>query len=268
MKTRKKNWEKLGIHIFSEPELNQPVLLAAWPGVGNIALRAVSYLKEKLGAELFGEIDPRPFFELPGVLIENNIIQTPRFPESKFYFWRRPQPGRDLIIFIGETQPPHSTYEFGNRVIDVAQYLGCDQIYTMAAALLAQLPENPRVWATASDAELVAELKAKGAVLQGDFFVAGMNGLLLAIARERGMQGICLLGETPKLIPQVDNPMASLAVLKLLVQSLNIEIDTKDMEVLAEQARGELSRLIMETQKKFIDDYTIPLWERDEESKS
>ena len=82
------------------------------------------------------------------------------------------------------------------------------------------------------------------------------------------MQGICLLGETPKLIPQVDNPMASLAVLKLLVQSLNIEIDTKDMEVLAEQARGELSRLIMETQKKFIDDYTIPLWERDEESKS
>lgn len=268
MRTRSKNWTKLGVRLFAEPELNQPILLAAWPGVGNIALRAVSYLREKLGAELFGEIDPRPYVDLPGVFIESNVIQAPRFPNSQLFFWRRPQPGRDLMIYLADTQPGHNTYELAHRIIDIAQHLGADSVYTLAAALLAEPTENPRVWATASDAELVAELKSKGAVLKGDFFVAGMNGLLLAVAKERGLRGVCLLGETPRLIPQVDNPIASLAVLRLLCNVLDIQIDTKELETMAEEARGEIARVMMETQKKFLEDFTIPLWQRDEESQS
>lgn len=261
------DWDKQGIQLFHEPILHHPILLAAWPGVGNIALRAVDYLREKLGAELFGEIDPHPFFELPGVFIEDNIIQPARFPKSQFFFWRRPQPGRDLIIFLGEAQPSHNAYEFARLIIDVAMHLGVDLVYTLAAALLSDMPKSPRVWATASDSELVAELKTKGAVLQGDFFVAGMNGILLAEARERQMRGICLLGETPRLIPQVENPVASLAVLKLLLQDLAIEVDLKDLETMAQKASTEMSRMIMETQKKILDDFTVPLWQRDDEEK-
>ncbi|MBI4286894.1 MAG: PAC2 family protein [Chloroflexi bacterium] len=268
MAPRSKNWTKLGIRLNVEPELDQPILIAAWPGVGNIALRAVSYLQEKLGAEPFGDIDPRPYVDLPGVFIEDNLIQPPRFPRSQLFFWRRPQPGRDLIIYVGDTQPGHNTYELAHRVIDIAQHLGVDTVYTMAAALLAEPPENPRVWATASDAELVAELKKKGAVLKGDFFVAGMNGLLLAVAKERGLRAVCLLGETPRLIPQVDNPVASLAVLRVLCKVLDIQVDTKDLETMAEEAKVEISRMLMETQKKFLQDFTIPLWERGEESQS
>lgn len=268
MPIRKKNWPRLGIHLAHTPELNQPVLLAAWPGVGNIALRAVSYLQEQLKAEPFGGIDLRPYIDLPGVFIEENLIQAPRFPRSQLFFWRRPGPGRDLIIYLSDAQPAHNTYELAHRLLDVAEHMGVDTVYTSAAALLAEPPENPRVWATASHPELVDDLKGKGAVLQGNFFVAGMNGLLLAVARERGLRGVCLLGETPRLIPQVDNPIASLAVLRLLCRVLDIEVDTKNLEAMAEQAKAEIAQMIMETQKKFLDDYTIPLWQRDEESQS
>lgn len=262
------DWSKPEIRLFQEPKLNQPFLVAAWPGVGNIALGAVSYLREKLGAKLFGEIDPHPFFESPGVFIEDNLIQPPRFPKSQFFFWRRPQPGRDLIILEGEAQPSRNSYELAHRVIDVAQRLGADRIFTLAAALVATPTENPRVWATASDAELVTQLRAQGAVLQGNFFVAGMNGLLLAVARERGLSGVCFLGETFRLLPQMENPVAALAVLKALAQALDIQVDTRDLEAMAQQAKAEMARMVSESQQKFLDDFTIPLWQREEEDKA
>ena len=80
-----KRWEEV-IKLFKEPKLNKPSLVAAWPGVGNVALVAASYLKEKLKAEEFAEIEPLPFFELNGVIIEDNLIQQPKFPQSKLQY--------------------------------------------------------------------------------------------------------------------------------------------------------------------------------------
>ena len=48
------------------PKLVNPSLVAAWPGVGNVALIAVTYLKDKLKARVLGELDPLGFFDLGG----------------------------------------------------------------------------------------------------------------------------------------------------------------------------------------------------------
>jgi hypothetical protein len=60
-----------------------------------------------------------------------------------------------------------------------------------------------------------------------------LNGLLLGVAKERKIEGICLLGEVPVYATRVPNPMAALAVLKVLTKMLDIEID---MAELAQQA--------------------------------
>ncbi len=60
-----------------------------------MALGAASYLKEKLAAEEFAEIDPLSFFELGGVFVQNNLVQPTGFPQSKFYYWRREKPGNE-----------------------------------------------------------------------------------------------------------------------------------------------------------------------------
>src|SRR4030042_3450076 len=160
------------INIYKEPKLTKPCLVAAWPGIGNVALGAVSYLKEKLGAEEFAEIEPLPFFELNGVIIEDNLIQQPRFPESKFYYWKRKGTRSELIIFIGEAQPTSQSYEFANVVLGLAQRFGVKQIYTLAAALIPHFAEKPRVWAAATNDKLLKELEERGLVLKGDFYVA------------------------------------------------------------------------------------------------
>jgi hypothetical protein len=39
---------KKGIIFYREAQLDRPCFIAAWPGMGNVALRAASFLRERL----------------------------------------------------------------------------------------------------------------------------------------------------------------------------------------------------------------------------
>ncbi len=250
--------------------LNKPVLVAAWPGVANVALEAANYLKDKLNAEEFADIEPSSFFDLSGVYVEKNLVQPPRLPQSKFFFWKRDDPAAgDLIIFTGEAQPSLKSQEFANCILDFAHGLGVREIYTFAAALISHLPEKPRVWAATTDVENLHDLESQGLVLKGDFYIAGMNGLLLSVARERGLKATCLLGETPRFLSEMRNPIASKAVLEELTRLLKLDIDMTELANIADQMREQVDEMVKESRRQFIKDFTVPLWERpDEEEKS
>lgn len=57
--TKKEDYKRLdlSIEIYEEPELRNPYMIAAWPGMGNVALKAATYLKEKLKAEELSRIN-------------------------------------------------------------------------------------------------------------------------------------------------------------------------------------------------------------------
>ncbi len=230
-----------------------------------MALRATTYLKDKVGAEEFGSVKPHLFFSPAGVLVQDNIVGTPGFPQSKFYYWKSKGLGNDLIIFIGETQPALKQYEFANLVLDVAQKFKVERIYTFAAAIVHQRSEEPRVWAAATDARLLEDLKRYGVVLRGDYHIRGLNGLLLGMAMERGFAGICLLGETLQHFAEMENPGASLAVLQVLTEMLDIDIDLSELKEEAKRADEEMDLLAKETMTQYIDHFTHPIWEREEE---
>ncbi len=46
----------MGIRLYQEPHLENPILVASWPGIGNIGIIAVDTLRGMLEAEEFGEI--------------------------------------------------------------------------------------------------------------------------------------------------------------------------------------------------------------------
>jgi len=260
----KKRWEEV-VKIYKQPKLNKPSLVAAWPGIANVALGATSYLREKLRAEEYAEIEPLPFFDLSGVFIERNLIQSPRLPRSKFYYWKRRETGDDLIIFVSEAQPTSKSYELANKILDLAQRFGVREVYTFAAALVPHFTEKPRVWVAATDSKPLRELKGQGLVLKGDFYIAGMNGLLLSVAKERDMKGICLLGESPRYLSEMGNPVASQAVLEVLTKILEIEINMTELKDMVHQARQEIEEVIKESRREFIDRFTVPLWESPKE---
>jgi proteasome assembly chaperone (PAC2) family protein len=230
------------IRFSQKPQLKSPCLIAAWSGMGGVALIATKTLQQKLQAEECGEILPYDFFSPDEVLIEDHVIQSPKFPESKFYFWDKGDK-HDLLIFIGTDQPQRG-WDFAHRVLDVAQQFRVSRIYTSAAfPLWMHHSQEPHVWGTATTAQLVKYLKAYGVMPMGEGTIGGLNGLLLAVARQRGIEGVCLLGEMPIYATRIANPRASQAVLEVLTKMLGIVIDLQDLVAMTEQMEPNMEQL-------------------------
>jgi uncharacterized protein (TIGR00162 family) len=230
------------IKFLKKPQLKSPCLIAAWSGMGGVALIATKTLQQKLQAEECGEILPYDFFSPAEVLIEDQVIQTPKFPENKFYFWDKGD-RHDLLIFIGSDQPQRG-WEFAHLILDVAEEFRVRRIYTSAAfPLWMHHSREPHVYGTATNAQLVKYLKVYGVMPMAEGSIGGLNGLLLGVARQRGIEGVCLLGEMPIYATRIANPKAAQAVLEVLTKMLGIVIDLEDLTDMAEQVEPNMEQL-------------------------
>ncbi|MEA3254007.1 MAG: PAC2 family protein [Chloroflexota bacterium] len=252
--------------LSKHPRPKRCVLLASWPGIGDVSLIVARYLQDKLGAEEIGEIVPVNFFEPVGVMVEDNVVEKPRFPESKFYYWRGGKSGQALLLFIGEQQPAARGYDMVNCVLDVAEKFKVEKVYSCAAAITKiHYSEKSKVWAVATKQEMLAELSKHEVVLKGDLRIAGLNGLILGMAKERDVEGVCLLGEVPGYATQMANPRAALAVLEVLTEILGIEVDLAELSDVARRTEEEMQRIAKQATAAFIDQFTEPIWEQGDE---
>lgn len=236
-----KNW----FHLNQKPKLNHPVLVAAWPGMGKVAFTAVAYLKRQFNAQVLGDIKAPEFFAPTGSTVRQQVIRPPEPADNRFYFYQSPNGGSDVIFFLGSAQPvPHMEYQFAHRILDVAELFGVERIYTTAAAPSdMQLRDTSRVFAVPNDSNILKELLNHEVHFMGDGTIAGMNGLLISVARERKIEGICLLGEIPFFTVQVEFPKASLRILEVLSKMLNHQVDLVDLELYAEEKEKDIEPL-------------------------
>jgi len=297
----------MGIRLYREPPVDNPVLIASWPGIGNIGIIAVDTLRGLLRAEEFGEIEPWDFFYPKRALIRKGILEYLEFPSTKFFF--KKIQAADLIFFVGEEQPTEGgrmyaegrkAYRMANLVLDVAEKFRCRRVYTSGAAVaLIHHTMKPRVWAVPNDERLIPEIKKYGAAValihhtmkprvwavpnderlipeikkygntvlmsdiegrEGQGTITGLNGLLLGVAKKRGFEAICLMGEIPVYLQglPLSYPRASKSVLEVLCHSLRIDVPLDKLDELAEsterrieefyhqiplEIRGQLDRL-------------------------
>ncbi len=254
------------IKLRAQPELNTPVMLAAWPGIGNVALIVATYLKRKLDFKELGEIEASNFFDPIGIIVKDNVVEAPQFPQSQFYYWKNSGEGSDIILFIGEDQPTTKGYELANCVLDLSLRFEVKRIYTCAAAITRiHHTEQPSVWGVATSQQLTEELKRYNLVQRGNLQIAGLNGLLLGVTKERGIEGVCLLGEVPIYATRIQNPMAALAVLKVLTTMLAINVDMAELTQMAMETKERLKQVAAEAMGEYIEYFTTPIWEHGEE---
>lgn len=253
----------VSVVLTETPQVDRCVMLASWPGIGNVSLILARYLKEKLGAREVGEIDPVHFFEPVGVMVRENVVEEPRFPESKFYYWEKEDKSLGLVLFIGEEQPRPRGYEMVETVLDAAEQLGVSRIFSCAAAVTKiHYSEETKVWGVATSPELLEEFSRYKVILRGTLRIAGLNGLILGRAKERGIDGLCLLGEVPGFATQMAHPKAALAVLSVLAEMLGIEIDTDELEGVSRQSELEMDVISKQATAAYIDQFTEPIWEQ------
>jgi proteasome assembly chaperone (PAC2) family protein len=256
----------MGIKLYQKPDLEKPLMFVGWPGIGNIGIIAVNALKDILRGEEFGEIESWDFFYPRKVFIQNGLLKDLEFPSNKFYYARTEK--KDLIIFIGEEQPAfggrmyasgEKAYEMANLVIDVGLQFGCQRIYTSGACVSPIHHQmTPRVCAVVSSEELKEEVtRPSNTVLmsemegrsEGEGVITGLNGLLLGVAKKRGLGGICLMGEIPDWLSGASfpYPRASRSVLEAFGEILGVQVDLGFLE----KIEGQIEEIVESFYAKF-----------------
>ncbi len=254
------------VRFYTRPRLNSPNMLAVWPGIGNVALIVAEYLQRKLNFRELGEIEASHFFDPIGVVVKNNVVEAPNFPQSQFYYWKNKGGGSDLILFIGDDQPAAKGYELANCVLDVGLRFQVKRIYTCAAALTRiHHSEQPRVWGVASSPQVAKDLEKRDLVQRGNLHISGLNGLLLGVAKERDIDGVCLLGEVPMYATRIQNPMAALAIINVLTEILALKVDVAELAMLAQETRERMKQVAAQAMGEYIDYFTEPIWEHGDE---
>jgi proteasome assembly chaperone (PAC2) family protein len=232
-----------------EIKLNHPWLIAVWPGMGNVAISAGYYLLSKLDMHILAEFSSNDLFDVEHVEVKAGLIRSGRMPRSRFFVWNDPEKKRDLVVFIGEAQPPRGKYAFCRTVIEFARKLGVERVFTFAAMATQMHPtHDARVFGAAADTETLAELKRLELTILEDGHIGGLNGLLLGVAAELRMRGACLLGEMPHIFAQLPFPKASLAVLESFATISGVTIDYTELAQQSRQMEQKLGELLTQVE--------------------
>ncbi|MFH1445647.1 MAG: proteasome assembly chaperone family protein [Nanoarchaeota archaeon] len=219
------------IKILSKPKLKNPILIEGLPGVGNIGRVAVGYMIEELKAVKFAELYSKHFF--PFVMLQDEY--KVHLLKNEFYYWKAKKAGqRDIIFMVGDCQSlsPHGHYEIMETVLDFAQKMGVKDVITIGGLATGEMEKKPEVVGAITDEKLLKKYKGLG--IQFDAgervgYIVGAAGLLVGLCSERGMSGLCLLGETSG-FPIVTDPKSGENVLNVLTKILKIKLNMNKLE--------------------------------------
>jgi proteasome assembly chaperone (PAC2) family protein len=259
--------------IHGKPEsLRRPLLLLAWSGwndAAESATTAARYLATAFRAEKFAEIDPEEFYHFglsrpyvrfkPGSETEREII----WPATEFSIAQVPELARDLIV--GVAVEPHLKWKaYCEAVVELARRCDVALVLTLGA-LLAEVPHTRpvRLVGGASDPELAARLALRPTRYEGP---TGIVGVLNTICREQGFATASLWANVPHYISGIENPKATLALVRRVLPLLGATLDLSDLEEAVKQFDQNLAEIVSQNAK--IAGYVKKLESRDAEEPS
>ncbi|MFA5572604.1 MAG: proteasome assembly chaperone family protein [Crenarchaeota archaeon] len=234
------------IKEFTEIAPNNPVLIEGLPGlglVGKIALRyLIKTLKPKKIAYLYS---PHfPYFVL--VNKKGNV----RLLRGSFYYYQNTK-GQDIILFTGDSQSQtiEGQYEITDAMLSFSEKHGVKTIATIGGYRM-EPKEKPKVYIAATNQDILQKALDAGATLSTSGSpIVGTAGLILGLAKFKRIEAICLLGETCGYLP---DPQAAKAVLEVLKDTFNFDLDLKDLDEEITKAETMVSKLQAIEEKRAI----------------
>ena len=209
--------DKPYLREMSNPALENPTFVQGLPGFGNVGRIAAHLLIKYCNAKPFAELYSPSFPDYVSVS-SKGICHLPRYE-----FYSATIDKTNFVIMTGETQPSFDDvlthYEICGEIVNYVEKLGCRFIVTIGGVPMTE--EKAQVYVAATSPRLAAEFMEKGAVIYGRGKIVGGTGLTLALARELGLEGVCLLGSTTGFKADKD---AGLRAFKFLMKALGKEI--------------------------------------------
>jgi len=236
------------LRMFSHPELERPVLLAAfrgWNDGAQAASLAAGYLAKTWGADQFADLDPEDFFDFqatrPHVSLEEGLTRRIDWPETGFYHARPEGLDRDIVLLLG-IEPNLRWRTFTDLVVGLAQELEIELMITLGA-LLADVPHTrpAPVTGSATDEELVQRLGLSASRYEGP---TGIVGVLHDACNKAGIPSASLWAAVPHYVSLTPSPRAAVALCERLGDLIGVEVDVDELEEAAQAYEEQVSEAV------------------------
>lgn len=202
---------------ISNPVLKTPIFVQGLPGFGNVGKIAAQLLIKFCGAKPFVEMYSPSFPDYVSIN-SKGICHLPRYE-----FYAAPMEKNDFIVMTGDTQPSFDDvvahYTICGEVMDFIKKQGCHLVVTIGGMPITE--EKAQVYVAATSPRLAQEFMDKGAVIYSKGRIVGATGLMLGLAKENKMEGVCLLGSTSGFTADRG---AGFSVFKFLMKALGNEV--------------------------------------------
>ncbi|MEM1550765.1 MAG: PAC2 family protein [Candidatus Bathyarchaeia archaeon] len=235
-------------------DAKNPILIEGLPGLGMVGRIAVKYLIKHLKARKIAELYS-PHFAYYVIVDSDNGSVT--LLKNEFYYWKNEYGNHDLILLTGDSQAQtiDGQYEVAETILKYAKKKNVKLIITIGG-YRKEVVGTPSVFASATDLEVLKRALEAGSVSSpAGNPIVGIAGLLLGLAKLKGISGACLLSETPGYMP---DPRAAKSALTIISRMLDLRLDLTDLDrEISKIAQLEEELRKMEEQRKATEEEVL-----------
>ncbi len=219
--------------FFKKESFKDAVLFTGLPGIGLVGKICVDYLLKEFKAKKIATVFSDSF--PPSVHTKNSIVNL---IQDEVYAFE--SEGKPYLFLAGPVQPSldisagssQEHYEFASTLVEAAKHIGVKKIFTLAGISIGEkrMEREPRVIVAATNEKMLEWFKEVGAKAdKKEGLISGAAGLILGIAKEHGIEGACLMGETNANLIYGDHGAAK-KVVELLAKRFGFKVNMKDLE--------------------------------------
>ncbi|MGB9167312.1 MAG: PAC2 family protein [Nitrososphaeraceae archaeon] len=258
------------------PSLRSPSLICGLPGTGFVGKVAIDYLIKELDAVHLADIystffSPQIIIKQDGTteIVKNSVYYVKRENKKSKNTTINTQPlqengqdisssdkfksvnilepaSSDLLLLTGDSQPivPGSEYVLTEQILDDMTKFDISNIYSLAAYVTGAFTNAPKIYGTATATKLVGLFRNHNVSSLDNGNITGMNGIIIGLGKLRGIDGLCLLGETSG---YVIDAIAAKKILETITRILSIHINmdeitkrAKDTEILIKNLEQQM----------------------------
>ncbi|MFB6204234.1 MAG: proteasome assembly chaperone family protein [Candidatus Nanohaloarchaea archaeon] len=231
--------DKTYVKKLNEPETENPLFVEGLAGIGHIGRNCVSYVAEHLEAEKIAELHSHHF--PPYTIVHDD--KTVDIIQNDIYELKR-EDARDIVFLEGNAQAstPEGHYEVAEKILDFAEELGVEEIITIGGYGTGDVVEDPDVMGVTTSTEYREKFEDLGIEFDHDVGqIVGASGLLLGLGKNRGFEGLSLLGETPGFL--LSDPKSTEAVLNVVEQIIDEDIDYSALDEKVQESQKILKKI-------------------------
>lgn len=245
------------LSIVDEPKLDNPTLVmgfTGWMDGGHSSTGTIEYLRLRLGARRFAEIDPDGFYILnfpgtmemasvfrPHIKYQDGIIQKFDYPQNIFFA----HPEQSMILFEGQ-EPNLSWGRYCAAVFEICSKFNIQRIiFIGSVAGTVPHTREARVSCSISSEHLRPEMEKKGFRFVNYEGPGSFVTFLMEECTRKGLDMVSLVAEIPVYVHGY-NPRCVETGLRCISSLLDLHLEHDDLHAMAEDFEKRVSQLVAE----------------------